>query len=175
MLSSEPLVLSQALRRWVPVERTTACFEAIFAGEVNLYQSHPEALVSELHVDEASFAKWHAESKTLEIGCWTLPEAATQLGLKQEVVYHLAAMGLLRSNEGRIGSRGARLVRHDDLDLFRRTYVPLVALAREAGIAPRLALEWAMLLQMKVVTGPAIDGGRQYFVLHRAGIQKTSA
>jgi len=158
------LSFAQALRRWVPVSRTADCFQAVFTGEFRLYQIHPSNLVSELRVEAASFAGWSAGSKVREAGHQTLPEAASQLGLKQQVVYHLASVGLLRTAACKVGSRTARLVSSDDLNQFKRSCIPLVLVAKRAGVAPKDAFEWAVAMQMKVVTGPQVDGGRQYFV-----------
>ncbi len=164
MPSSPSLSFAQALRRWVPVGRTADCFRAVFAGEISLCQPHSSALISELHVEKEAFASWYAGLKAKEAAHLTLPEVATQLRLKQQVVYHLASIGLLRTVAGMVGSRSARLVTAGELHRFKRSYIPLVWVAQRAGVAPKEAFGWASGQRMKVATGPMVDGSRQYFV-----------
>lgn len=48
--------------------------------------------------------------------------------------------------------------------LFKKNYRPLVSLAASAGVGRRRAVPLAEAAGLELITGPSVDGGRQYFV-----------
>ena len=55
--------------------------------------------------------------------------------------------------------------------MFKKNFRPLVSLAFGAGVGSRRAVAWAEAAGLEVVTGPSVDGGRQYFVRVCASIK----
>lgn len=87
----------------------------------------------------------------------TVTQAARQLGLKGEVAYELANLGLLRCARTQDGSRK---IAPEDVARFRDEFVSLASLAKDRGTSPRSLLQ---KLEAAPVIGPSIDGSRQYF------------
>jgi hypothetical protein len=58
----------------------------------------------------------------------------------------------------------AQLVAQEALREFEQQYEPLVRAAVKAGVDHRHGFAWAQASGAQLVTGPRIDGGRQYFV-----------
>lgn len=93
-------------------------------------------------------------------GALTIPEVAIVLKLKQEVAYHLCRRGLLKTHE-EPGIKG-QLVSTDEMKRFRNTYVFASQLGLEAGKHRGWAAEQLIAAGCKPVSGPGVDGGRQY-------------
>lgn len=87
----------------------------------------------------------------------TIDQAAQSLGLKQQVAYDLARCGLLATV--RDPSSGRR-VEPEEIETFRSIYLSLVELSRHLQHSPRWVLQNT---QATPVTGPSVDGCRQYF------------
>lgn len=86
----------------------------------------------------------------------SIPEAANELCLKQEVVYHLIRRGLLHAKHASTGWKVDQQAIHD----FREKYVALADLAREKRTSPRHLMSF---IAAQPVSGPEVNGGRQYF------------
>lgn len=104
----------------------------------------------------------------------SIDEAAAALGIKQQVAYELARRGLLNSSvHGRDGHRALP----SDIAVFQRDFVSLASLAKAAKRSPKALLDE---LETRPVTGPCVDGARQYFyrrediareqAVHRVGL-----
>jgi hypothetical protein len=87
----------------------------------------------------------------------SVDEAAHRLGLKQQVAYDLVKLGLLSTIQDDLPGRR---VTQASLEEFQTTYISLVEYARLLKRAPRWLLQ---TLPVQPVSGPMIDGSRQYF------------
>lgn len=87
----------------------------------------------------------------------SVDQAAKRLGLKQQVVYDLVRLGLLTTIQDHLPGRR---VTQASLDEFQATYISLAEYAKSVKRAPRWLLQ---TLPMQPVSGPMIDGSRQYF------------
>lgn len=91
----------------------------------------------------------------------SIPRLANILGVKQEVAYHFVRTGLIPSiARGRIGKGidPAEIVR------FQETYILVSDLARELDSSPKSLVEEIKRAKIPLVSGPSVDGGRQYLV-----------
>ena len=160
----DPVSVADALRLYVPVEATTAFFNQLVNGAVRLvFESGKVPTLREIFVDRAEVVA--AVNLTLDSGSQiSIVEAARRLGIKQEVMYHLINIGLIRTRAGKLRRRAARVVDVDDLQKFSDQFVPLITVAKTMGISAREAPEWARQHAMEIVSGPSLDGGRQYWV-----------
>ena len=112
-----------------------------------------------VHTDD--LVAWIDAQRPREDHTLSLNEAARALNVKAQVAYELANRGLLRT----ITLRGAgRHVLPEAVAEFAKRYVVLSELTRLHGVHSHSALAWARAQGYEVVTGPRIDGGRQYFV-----------
>lgn len=98
----------------------------------------------------------------------TLPETAHRLGLKQQVLYHLVNVGLVASTQEQRGSRTIRMVEADERHRFSQTYISAAEIAMHLRTSPRSAVEEMRQQGITPITGPGVDGGRQWFFLHNA-------
>jgi len=87
--------------------------------------------------------------------------AAKLLGMKEEVVYRLVATNLLIAIVAqRKGGISYKRISLSSLEHFREQYVSLAALAKHKKTSAKAMLR---LIGARPVTGPNVDGARQYF------------
>lgn len=109
---------------------------------------------AELPISELRRWLWsHREAHQVWL---SVDNAATRLGLKQQVTYELVARGLIATSL----RKGSRFIHRDAVGDFQKTYVSLAELASSQSMAPRRLLAQ---LHCEPVCGPRIDGARQYF------------
>lgn len=166
------LSLTQAMRLLVPAARTIDFIEALGRTIPIRASSTACATFRDLYVRREHVDEVYREELSPE-GMLSIPEVARALRLKQEVAYHLLHVGLLRSVSRHVGRRPARFVELPELKRFQASFAPLVRLAEGSKVAGRQALDWARATGLELVSGPSVDGGRQYFV-RVAGSDKTS-
>lgn len=87
-----------------------------------------------------------------------MDEAAKRLGLKQQVVYDLVKRVFLVCIQDELFGRR---VTQAGLEDFRANYISLAEYAKSLNRAPRWLLQ---TLLVKPISGPMIDGCRQYFL-----------
>ncbi|WP_225892943.1 hypothetical protein [Methylomonas sp. LW13] len=110
-----------------------------------------------IQLDEQQTWQWLAEMRYADGASVSVDQAAKRLGLKQQVVYDLVRLRLLTTIQDHLPGRRVTQVSLDD---FQATYVSLAEYAKSEKRAPRCLLQ---ALQVKPVSGPMIDGSRQYF------------
>jgi len=106
---------------------------------------------------EQQTQQWRVEKRCDGGASISVDEASQWLGLKQQVVYDLVKQGLLASTKDELSGRRVTQVSLED---FQATYVSLAEYAGSLKRAPRWLLQ---TLSARPVTGPTIDGSRQYF------------
>lgn len=100
---------------------------------------------------------WLEQQKLCTAEWLTIPKVALLMQLKQQVVYDLVARELMPHV---LGKRGERLVSREAIQYFRSAYVSLAMLVDCQQTSARSLLK---KLNARPVTGPGIDGCRQYF------------
>ncbi len=156
--------LSEAMRRWVPIGNTRHVLGALQRHELPCYRDAAGVTPGVLLVSRTGVIDWALRTFSLGDTGMSIPDVARSLRQKQEVVYDLVSAGLLKTEVLRVGGRHIRAVTREELGQFTSTLVPLVLLARNAGIAPKHAYSWAIRNDIDVVSGPEVDGRRKYFV-----------
>lgn len=157
--------LADAFRNLVPVSRTVPFIEAALRGKLGVFLGKEK--VSRL--DDLLVSK-HKVAEVLGVSSvdalrLTICDAAEKLEIKQEVMYHLVNVGLLKASVAHAGRRATRLIDLAELERFRAEVEPLTSAAARAGVDFRSGLAWAKRQGLSLVSGPSVDGGRQYFVL----------
>ncbi|MFM0732841.1 hypothetical protein PQQ52_20405 [Paraburkholderia sediminicola] len=160
----DPVSVADALRLYVPVEASAAFFNGLVNRDVRLvFGPGKVSALREIFADRGDVVT--AMQARVGLGSQiSIVEAARRLGIKQEVMYHLINIGLVRTRMGKLRRRAARVVDIDDLQKFTEQFLPLFALAKTMGISAREAPDWARLHDIEIVTGPSVDGGRQYWI-----------
>ncbi|KKL36621.1 hypothetical protein WR30_00050 [Burkholderia contaminans FFH2055] len=161
---ADPVSIAEALRLYVPVEASAAFFNHLMNGVVRLVvESDKVPALRQIFADRdhlISAVQMPVESCS-QI---SIVEAARRLGVKQEVMYHLVNIGLVSTRTGKLRRRAARVVDADELKKFSQQFLPLSTVARAMGIFTRQAPSWAREHGIEIVTGPSVDGGRQYWI-----------
>ncbi len=135
-----------------------ALVQALRDGELLVAgQAGVTTRLGDLCVPESDVRQWLKRWREQATEDFSVDQVACQLGLKQEVAYQLVRSGLIPSTA--VKGRGRR-VSADAVQGFREQYVSLAELARDAGKVPRRLLGE---LGAVPVSGPAVDGCRQYF------------
>ena len=160
----DPISIAEALRLYVSIDASAAFFRLLVDGKIRLVVAHDQTpTFRTICVDKGdaiSASRTQSESETL----MSIAAAARRLGIKQEVMYHLVNAGLVRTRIARLRNRTIRAVNIDDLRAFTATFLPLAVFARSAGISVRNAPDWAVQHGIEIVTGPSVDGSRQYWI-----------
>ena len=157
--------LDIALRTLVPVEYSVAFFRAILEGKITSWRSREICEhVKDIEICHEEATPVLSATKHLSEPLLGIPEAALQLGLKEEVAYHLVNRGLIKSVVRKEGRRPARFISEREIARFSLRYETLVSAAERNEISRQGALKWARALDISIVSGPSVDGGRQYFV-----------
>ena len=147
--------------------RSSEFFGAVLSGELAAYaQAHSDSIQTLLIGRERVMA-WAAARSDLRCEWLSVPDCAKRLGVKQQVAYHLVRVGLLPTQKAVVNRRVAQVVTLKALERFERCYEPLATAASRAGVDWRHGLAWARANGLKLVSGPQIDGGRQYFIQNR--------
>ncbi|AMK76915.1 MerR family transcriptional regulator [Methylomonas methanica] len=113
--------------------------------------------IGNICLDEQVARKWLVEKRYVGGASISVDEAAKRLGLKQQVVYDLVKLGLLATSQDDLPGRR---VTQTSLEEFQATYISLAEFAVTLNRAPRWLLQ---TLSVQPVSGPMIDGSRQYF------------
>lgn len=133
----------------------------------------PFALVAQGRLSDATFNEsvlhnWLELYRRLITGSVYPPAAAKILRVKQQVVYGLIEKGLLVSET--IVKREVSFTRVSlsSLESFQKEYVSLIQLAQQHNTSSTALMN---RLKARPVTGPTVDGNRQYF-FKREDIQR---
>ncbi len=160
----DPISIAEALRLYVSIDASAAFVRRLTDGTVHLAVARDKTpTLRTIYIDKGdaiSASRTPSKSETL----MSIVEAAQRLGIKQEVMYHLVNAGLVRTRITRRRNRTIRAVNIDDLRDFTATFLPLAVFARSAGISVRNAPDWAVQHGIEIITGPSVDGGRQYWI-----------
>lgn len=170
--------LSSALKACIPRTMTAEFFKAIRTHQIAV-QSNPQqatqTLGEGLLIQPDQVLAWLATRRAVQ-RCSDLKlditHAAKMLRVKPDVVRSLVLNGFLTPTESRDRIRAPQYFHRRDIERFQAAFISLKSLAAEAGIAPKQAPSWARHVGYEIVSGPTIDGCRQYFV-RKAEIRKT--
>lgn len=136
----------------------TALLRAIMKREVLLVENSSAASqLGSILLDKRTLDDWLSAYRIEHAGLLTIPEAAKQLKIKEQVAYHLVQRRLLAST---LRNQTQFWITTEAVADFEQQYVALSALAQEAKTSPKSLLT---TLAVQPVTGPTIDGCRQYF------------
>ncbi|MFW6855070.1 hypothetical protein ACODYM_27655 [Burkholderia gladioli] len=160
----DPITVAEALRLYVPIDTSVVFFDRLMSGAIRLVRK-PEKSPSlrGIYADRSAVISV-VKTPCEEDSGISVVEAARRLGVKQEVMYQLINKSLIRSRMGKLGRRAARVIDVDDLLTFTEQFLPLCMVAKAMGISAREAPGWAGRHGIEIVTGPSVDGGRQYWI-----------
>lgn len=156
--------LSEAFRKWIRAQDTGEFLTAICAGELGIRSSKESPRLGDLILRVVDARAWRPTERHLRMDWLTIPQAAIVLKLKQEVLYGLVNQGLISTQVRDTGRRASRSISSSEIRKFQAHYEPLANAARRAGVPPRHVHSWALNEHLELISGPSVDGARQYFV-----------
>lgn len=136
--------------------------KAIITREILPLGNTDKAGISGLLFSSMDIRHWlRRQSSAGEV--FSIVEAASQLGVKQEVAYCLVRSGYLIAESITVGRSDKTLIRMKNLDLFRNTFVDVRSIAKYWTTSSRWAVNYLKTSGVYPVTGPSVDACRQYF------------
>lgn len=156
--------VKEALRRWVHVDSTGAFVRALRSGALTVCAGPDSSALGQGLIPEEALLTWVASLLDPTRSELMLGEVATALGIKHDVVRDLIRVGLLKASVGQMNRRRCWRISQQEVENFRRRYVALAELTRESNVRSKDGFAWAREQQLNVITGPLVDGARQYFV-----------
>ena len=135
--------------------------KALISSELKAFDvSGHSVILGKAKLDKALAKDWLWSLRS-GLDTMSIDEAAKLLGVKQQVAYYLVKIGLIHSIQTK---QSGKQITKEDLATFNNNYVALSVLAKKQQTSPFALFK---SLKIKPVTGPQIDGGRQYFYLKK--------
>lgn len=152
--------LGKVLQFWqLTPQEVQGLLNALFLGELPLRMLETSS-ISAMEIGIEVTRAWLQEFRQRTIPWLTPTQAAAILDVKEQVVYELISRNLLSADLVPGGRAMLKRIRQHSLEEFQKKYVSLVTLSNAQATSPRALLA---KLPINPVTGPSIDGGRQYF------------
>ncbi|MGD0281787.1 MAG: TniQ family protein [Dissulfurispiraceae bacterium] len=105
---------------------------------------------------------------------YSVTEASEMLGLKEEVGYFLTKKGIIPVEKITTGQKTTVFVTKESISTFEETYTTLSLLAKDHYTSPKRLALVLMDKGISPISGPMIDGGRQY-IFRRTDLQRYAA
>lgn len=154
------VTLDHVLRYWKVTSEELAALLQAMKNHVICFSIAESGRLRDLVFDSAELRTWLCGHRRITTEWVSVSNAAEILGLKEEVVYELVSKAFLSA---RLIERKGRIIRRisfSSLEQFEREYVSLASLAKQEKVSSSALLR---SIAVHPVTGPRIDGGRQYF------------
>lgn len=168
---ADSVAVRVALRRWIKKTETAELIRAIRNGALPVHKASPNCPLGEWHISAVCLSDLLMQHRVTDPAHLTLGEFSARLGLKGDTVRDLIRVGLLEARPGFIRNRRCWCVTRQELERFVSSYVPLSFLTTKDNVRQRDGYDWAHRQGYLVVTGPNVDGSRQYFVRRPVGEQ----
>ncbi len=157
--SNQLVSFVQVMKNWrLNRQEFLSLVRAIINSELSVYgywnESIPIGLIS---FDRVELKPWLSNYKVANSNKFSINKAAEILDIKQEVAYQLVRNGLLTSVSN---SNNTKSIPKDALIIFEKNYISLAKLKSRTDWKEKLSF---MVKTIAPVSGPSIDGGRQYF------------
>lgn len=163
-LTESVLSLNELLRTRVPSQFLAPFIDAIFTGRLRVYaMKESEQVAGRVQLRTSEVVKWIESHRTAQ-DTLSVNDTAVRLGIKPQAFDQWVSRGFVRTEIGPSGRGRARVVTREARSDFVSRYFPLARVTRAAGIAKQLAYGWAVEHGLKLVSGPLVDGSRQYLV-----------
>lgn len=155
--------MARAWQMLVPAASTGCFLAAIETGRIRVWAPSDVTNWRGVMVSVPDVRAWWKAEREKVQETLSLRQAALVLGVKEQVAYELADRGLLETTSLHVGRRAARRVSLDGILAFQSRYIALSSLTALAGVRGHAALAWARARGLRLISGPRVDGARQYF------------
>lgn len=157
---AEFVTLAHALQFWrISSAELSELIKALKRREIPF--SMPAACrLDELKFYEDVLRNWLIEARAATVEWVSVSTASKRLGLKEQVVYELVSRNYIDADVISKNGHATRQISLTSLEYFRKTYVAASELSQLHGTSTAALLR---CISARPITGPTIDGGRQYF------------
>lgn len=153
--------LIQMLKAWrLEAGFLTALLQALQSGELQPAKAaHINSVaLGDMLIPRQRAKAWLAHWRQTHGRDYSITEAATLLGIKPQVAYQLVKHRHIHSVQA--PQSGDQRIPQEAVETFNARFISLADIAKHLGTSPKQALR---RLPCHPVTGPAVDGCRQYF------------
>ena len=142
---------------------TIALIKGILSDEIKPSRMVYESGVRGLKFSSDKLADYmKAKLASQRKGSLSVTEAAYILGIKEMVAYFFVIKGYLLAEKMTVKKRSFWCISFESIDIFKSTYVTLSQLVKSVGVCSKQLKEKLKTLNVLPVSGPNVDGGRQY-------------
>ncbi|WP_152680445.1 helix-turn-helix domain-containing protein [Chromobacterium subtsugae] len=126
-------------------------------------RSLAESGLRALLISREAFRQWHKRYR-LSRGFYTIPEAASHVGMDKNLLYHLAGTGLVSAHQEQYGYENKKVlgIRFGELERFTRDYVWGKRLGEMLGLSEHATAEFLLHRRVSPVCGPTLEGATGY-------------
>lgn len=169
---ADSISLTYVFRHWPWHDRTIAeMLDAMLSGAIRpVGRCTGKEGIAGFLFRKSDLENWFRCTHPVKATSSSIPEAAQFLDIKQEVAYCLVRRGLLPICKEKVGRRYATRVLRTSLMEFCASYVFGRDLAEEVGTSPRALAERLDRLDIRPISGPSVDGGRQYLFVRSSSL-----
>jgi len=170
--ADEPVTFAKAVRRCTAKGLCIVdLVQGLLVGELKALKRSTKVInLKDLFFNDADFLAFlYNEKRTIKWAV-TIREASRMLGLNEEATRHLVHKGFLETISASVDGRLRRQVSLDAIERFKATYISASCLAANKNTSARTVVAQLKELGTSPVTGPAIDGSRQYFFRRSATV-----
>ncbi|WP_139834661.1 TniQ family protein [Thalassospira sp. MCCC 1A03138] len=163
--AEEPIAFDKAVRRCTAKGLCIVdLVQSILSGELKALRHARNGIkLNDLFFNEPDFRAFlYNEKRTIKWAV-TIREAARMLGLNEEATRNLVQKGFLETISVPLDGRLRRQVSLDAIEGFKANYISASCLAAHKNTSARSVVAQLKEFGTSPVTGPAIDGSRQYF------------
>ncbi|WP_417799090.1 helix-turn-helix domain-containing protein, partial [Terasakiella pusilla] len=163
--TDEPVTFTKAQRRCTAKGLCIVdLIQGLLVGELKALKPLKKVTnLKDLFFSDADFRAFlYNEKRTIKWAV-TIREASRMLGLNEEATRNLVTKGFLETISVPLDGRLRRQVSLDAIERFKVTYISASCLAAHKNTSAKTVVVQLKELGTSPVTGPAIDGSRQYF------------
>lgn len=128
-------------------------------GEIE-YELERRNNLSKMIFRATDLQAWLTMARNATIEWVSVTRAAEILKLKEQVVYELVSRNLIVAEISAVNGHVLRRIALTSLQQFKQDFISVIELARLRNTSSNALLK---AISVRPITGPSIDGGRQYF------------
>ena len=158
--AAEVVTLAHALQFWrISSVELSELIKALKRREIP-FSASSSCRLGELKFCEDVLRNWLSRARAATVEWVSVSNASVRLGLKEQVVYELVSRNYIDADVISKNGHATRRISLSSLDQFKQTYVSASELSQIHGTSTTALLK---RISARPITGPGIDGGRQYF------------
>lgn len=158
--TGDTVTLAHVLQFWrVSSLEISELIKALKRREIPFF-ARENCRLSDLTFSATALRNWITEVRAATVEWISVSKASERLGLKEQVVYELVSRNYIDADVISKNGHATRRISLVSLLMFRLTYISAHELAQLQGTSTTALLRCTSVLP---ITGPKIDGGRQYF------------